>query len=589
MITNLALFEGGEAVIHKLSRPYPKYDFMQTQAKIDHFHKSGTKPMTCKKIADSGFVCPKMKSGSCTCNAPAGLAFKAYTVPELKKLLLAQKKTGEATQDLIVAKQFVEAYLFNVEPDVAEVFIANDVKGHFGFKASDIKALPAFHKELYRQFASQREVKSDKFREELPPWYEFTDRGALRFMPSVLADHCAENEPIIYVGDSYYFYDGGVYLPRNDMAAERHIRGHMARDKYKTSGQIVDAEHQWRIQIDRPVTEINPNPYLLNCRNGLFNVLTEEFLPHKSSILSTIQVRGKYDPTAQCPVFLQYLSGVLPETEHALVQEMLGYFLIPVNKAQKSFLLVGKKDSGKSTLLEVVQNVLLGEGNFSTLSWQALDDRFSTFQLFGKLANVFADLPSKNLQDTGIFKAITGEDYIMGERKHKDGFSFKPFARLLFSCNKIPKNYSDRSSAFYGRLILMRFDHTIPANQQDKSLKEKLAQEADGILAWALVGLKRLMQNNYAFSETDRTRSELQKYMTENSNVLTFLEEQCVFDPGFESFREDIYNAYTEFCAANGGQPMSQIRFNSELEEHNDAVKRCQIMNRKAWRGVRLA
>jgi phage/plasmid primase, P4 family, C-terminal domain len=258
-------------------------------------------------------------------------------------------------------------------------------------------------------------------------------------------------------------------------------------------------------------------------------------------------------------------------------------------KAQKSFLLVGKKDSGKSTLLYVVNDVLLGKENVSTLSWHAMDDKFQTFQLFGKLANIFADLPSRDLQDSGIFKAITGEDYIMGERKHKDGFSFKPFARLLFSCNKIPKNYNDRTDAFYGRLILIRFDHSFPENKQDKSLKEKLMTEADGILMWALIGLKRLMENNYVFSETDRTRAEMKKYMNESSTALTFLDEECETELGYESFRDDVYNAYTEFCSANGSKPMSKIRFNDEVADHyGEAVQRCQIMNRRSWRGLRL-
>jgi hypothetical protein len=64
--------------------------------------------------------------------------------------------------------------------------------------------------------------------------------------------------------------------------------------------------------------------------------------------------------------------------------------------------------------------------------------------LFGKLANIFADLPSKAIDDGGMFKSLTGEDYVTAERKNKDPFSFRPYARLLFSCNEIPKNYNDQ-------------------------------------------------------------------------------------------------------------------------------------------------
>jgi len=337
------------------------------------------------------------------------------------------------------------------------------------------------------------------------------------------------------------------------------------------------------------VREINVNPYLMNFKNGLYNLLTDELLPHDSEVLSTIRLGGSYDPEAQCPIFLKYLRDVLPESELPLIQEILGYMCVPINKAQKSFVLVGKPDSGKSTLLNVVHDIMLGENNVSSLTWQALDEKFATVQLFGKLANIFADLPSASIRDTGTFKAITGEDYISAQHKFKEYFSFKPFCRLLFSCNNIPKNYSDRSDGFYRRLILIRFEHTIPEERKDVHLKEKLALEADGILTWALVGLKRLMANNYRFSETERTKAELTSYKAENSSVLAFVEECCVIESGTECLREELFAAYQEYCHANGQKPVSQKRFNPDIESIPGVDRGLEVVSRrKTWRGIRV-
>jgi putative DNA primase/helicase len=589
MITNLALFEGGETAIHRLSKPYPKYSFPQTQAKIDHFHKSGTKPMTCQKIAEHGFVCPHIKDGSCKCKSPAGLAFISLDTGELRKCLASCKVTNMPIDDVTTARRFINDYLYNIDAGLAETFISSEIKAKFGFKTADLKQLAVFHKDIHQAFFTVQQSKRDRHGDELPSWYEFTERGALRFMPSVLADYCADNERVFYCADSYYFYENGVYTPKNDMAAERRIREYMARDRHKTTAQISDAEHQWRIQIDKSVREINVNPYIINLKNGLYNVLTETLEAHTPHILSTIRLGGALNPEAECPVFMKYLSDVLPESEFPLIQEIMGYCCIPINRAQKSFVLVGKPDSGKSTLLYIIEDVLLGEDNVSSLTWQALDDRFSTFQLFGKLANIFADLPTQNLKDTGTFKAITGEDYIMGERKHKDGFSFKPFARLLFSCNNIPKNYADRSDGFYRRLILIRFENTIPDEKKDGELKEKLMREADGILAWSLVGLKRLMENDYRFSETSRTQAELRNYKSENSSVLSFVDECCVLEPTAETLREELYAAYTEYCNANGQKPVSQTRFNKELDGIDSLSRGVEpVAHRRTWCGIQL-
>ena len=106
-------------------------------------------------------------------------------------------------------------------------------------------------------------------------------------------------------------------------------------------------------------------------------------------------------------------------------------------------------------------------------SWQALNERFKPAELFGKLANIFADLPTKNIDDNGIFKALVGEDYLTVEKKNKNPFSFQSSARLLFSCNSIPMNYGDKSEGFYRRLIIIRFNRTVPPEKRDPELLEK--------------------------------------------------------------------------------------------------------------------
>lgn len=52
------------------------------------------------------------------------------------------------------------------------------------------------------------------------------------------------------------------------------------------------------------------------------------------------------------------------------------------------------------------------------------------------------------------------------EKKNRNPFSFQSTARLLFSCNNIPRNYGDRSEGFYRRLIIIRFDHAVPEEKR---------------------------------------------------------------------------------------------------------------------------
>ena len=184
----------------------------------------------------------------------------------------------------------------------------------------------------------------------------------------------------------------------------------------------------------------------------------------------------------------------------------------------------------------------------------------------------------------------SGEDFISGERKHKDPFSFKPYARFMYSCNDIPKNYGDRSEAFYRRLIIIRFSKPVPEDRRDLDLKEKLAMERDGILTWAITGLKRLISQNYQFSETERTKAEVNRYKVESNSVLSFAEECCELDEKAECLRQELYDAYKLYCEESGLSPMSNRRFNRELETISGVTAALDtVTRRKTWRGIRRA
>ncbi|MEG2435503.1 MAG: phage/plasmid primase, P4 family [Ruthenibacterium sp.] len=587
MITNLAVFEGGESLIHALSRQYPKYNMRETQDKIRHYLESGTKPITCKTIAEKGFVCPKLGTQECACKAPAALCYHPMTTEELRLELSNLPVSKAATEDMQTAMDFIRRAVFNIDPVVAATFIDFEVKEHFGMKTGMMKNLVSMQKELYRDYRSNKDTRRETADVALPDWYEPTEKSGLRFIPGYLANHMASEVAAFYGAGAYYFYANGVYSMQEDITASAKARSFMI-PRYTTLNQIADAVGQWRMQILRPVREINCNPFIVNLRNGLYNVLDDSFKAHTPEYISTVQISATYDPDAKCPQFVAFLRQILGDSEVPLIQEMLGYFLIPINKAQKSFVMVGAANAGKSTLLNVVQEILLGSENVSNIPWQNLADRFNKAELFGKLANIFADLPTRNIDDSGMFKAITGEDYITAERKNKDPFSFRPYARLLFSCNDIPRNYGDRSDGFYRRLIIIRFNKSIPKEQRDPNLADKLAQERNGILMWALDGLKRLIANSYQFSETNATRAELDRYRIESNSVLSFVHEFCELSDDKFTIRDELFTRYREYCGNAGMKPVSQTNFNKEIQNNLQTVTRGQdkLSGRRVWRGI---
>lgn len=592
MITNLAPFEGGTKLIHKLSAPYPGYTEAGTQKKINHFLESGTNPITCRTICDKGFKCPKFAAGECPVKSPAAWCYQPMSADVLLEVLDAIPVTEDTLTDSKAAQKFVEDYLYNQDVVTADVVINEKIRKHFNLKASSLKSLNAVFRNISRSYQSGRNAKRAKAGTAVPEWYEPTDNG-LRFLPGVLAKHMAEEQRVFYAAEQHFRYQGGVYQEMSEMEAQRLVQEKMLIRETKMT-QIVDAEKQWRLLVQKDLRELNANPYIINIRNGLYNVLEDTLIPHTPDYYSTVQLNVSYDKNADCPLFKRFLAESMDGDmeQVALIQEILGYFLIPVNAAQKCFVIVGVAAAGKSVLLRVLNDVLLGRQNVSNVSWQALNERFKTAELFGKLANIFADLPTKNIDDNGIFKALVGEDYLTVEKKNKNPFSFQSTARLLFSCNSIPKNYGDKSEGFYRRLIIIRFNHTVPPDKRDPELLDKFRMEADGIFLYALEGLRRLMKNHYLFSETQTNADELQQYREESDSVLSFVKECCevTMDDSVAAGSTELFNAYKAYCEECGLKPYAQKNFVQLLTTGHPSVERGvdSLGKRRVLKGITL-
>ena len=589
MITNLALFKGGAYRIHELSKDYKTYSEKETEEKISNFLKSGAGPMTCETLRDRGYTCPRYGK-TCYGKSPASLAFKPLTVKDIRECIKTLKvsEVSNAT-NVDTALRFIENYMYNIGVALGKSLIEEDLANHLKIKNS--KDLISFYREVVRNFKKERGNKAKSKNKSKPknsgnlPWYEEQEKG-LKFLPFVLAKHLSETRDVYYGGESFLIYENGVYNISGEKEAGRIIMDYML-PNYCIMASIRDCREQWDILVSKDFDDFNRNPYLVNVRNGLLDIRDMSFKEHTPSYLSTVQLNVEYNPQIDCPQFKKFLNEVLDCKLIPLVQEIVGYLLTTNTASQKAFVFWGPARTGKSTLLWVVEYLLLGKKNVSNIPWQEIGDKFKTAELLGKLANVFSDLPSKSIDDTGIFKVVTGEDYLMAEKKNKNPFKFKPFARLVFSCNELPRNYVDRTEGFYRRLIIVPFSRQIDKSKIDKSLKYKFQREKEGILNWALEGLKRLYENNFEFSENELTDGVKKEYKRENNNVISFVEECCEIDSLFSCSRIEIYEAYKEFCVEAGLKALSQIKFNKELEG-NFNITRSRSGKLRLWNGVRI-
>ena len=328
----------------------------------------------------------------------------------------------------------------------------------------------------------------------------------------------------------------------------------------------IDAQQLW----DRP--RFNA----INVKNGLVEIETGELKAHNPDFLSSIQLPVKFDPNATCPAWERFIHEAFPADVVELGWEIFGYLMVPDTSIQKStILLLGEGGNGKSVYLQGVIAFLGRENTYSATLQKIADNRFTVAQLEGRLVNVCADLPHKALRDAGMFKALTGGDTIEAERKYQPPFTFKPFARLIFSANSLPP-VTDSSDGFFDRWLIVPFDQTfrgsdgeIPREELDARLSDP--REQSGLLNKALEALRRLRRNNH-FTESQTTRAAFDEFRQTTDSFALYLEKHTIPQPDGTAFCDDFRSDYNSYARNEKMPSLSDSQLGQKVAKHRPGV-----------------
>ena len=171
-----------------------------------------------------------------------------------------------------------------------------------------------------------------------------------------------------------------------------------------------------------------------------------------------------------------------------------------------------------------------------------------------KLLCLDDDMELSALKSTAdIKKLVTAEIPVDVEAKGKQSFQTKLHARFIAFGNGSPRALYDKSDGFARRLLILTTKPKPEGRQDDPFLAEKLKTEKDAILRWMFDGLQRLLQNNYQFTISERTRRNNREAVSENCNVFDFMTDEGAVVYGKEKSItcSDFYAVYEWWCRDN--------------------------------------
>lgn len=355
-------------------------------------------------------------------------------------------------------------------------------------------------------------------------------------------------------GRLYLYNKKGVFEELSEVELGKVIRSLMHEGRWNSWNSKAEAEAvKALLRESNTVEEMNTMRDYINLKNGMLSLETFELLPHHPDYLSTVQLPIEYDSTAKAPSFMKFLGEITFDDEELINvhQEIIGYLLSAETKAEKAFFFYGSGANGKSVLISIITR-LVGKENVSSIPLSEFGQQFGLQGLINKTVNIAAEneLGGKALK-TENFKAIVSGDTITINIKYYPAISYKPYCKLVFVVNTLPDSM-DVTNGYFRKLMIVPFIRTFKPNERNVNLSQELLDELPGILNWAIIGLKRLRENNYQFSQCKVIEECHRSYYAEQNPVKEFFLEHVVLKEGVRTKRSDFYDKYLVWLNMQG-------------------------------------
>ena len=357
-----------------------------------------------------------------------------------------------------------------------------------------------------------------------------------RIIEPAYCEALLSRKPMVCVHGKLYGFDG--LCPDGEVSREilLDIRDYVTSNVARKVSNLLSALKIYCSVDQLPVCEDR-----IHFMNGTY-FLDRGFVPQKEICMNRLPVN--YNPQAAEPArWISFLRELFYEDEIPMVQEFLGYCLIPTTRAQKMLLVIGNGGEGKSRIGRVMRAVFGDNMNVTSIQKLACD-RFCRADQEGILVVVDDDMRMDALEDTNNLKQIvTVEGKVDLERKGQQSVQGLLYVRVMGFGNGTLSALYDRSDGFYRRQLVVLTKPKDKDRIDDVMLGEKLAAEVEGIVLWMLEGLHRLISQDFHFTISERTRQNMDEIRRSDNNIMEFYESTGYirFEKGTYASTRDLY------------------------------------------------
>jgi putative DNA primase/helicase len=340
-------------------------------------------------------------------------------------------------------------------------------------------------------------------------------------------------------------------------------------------------------RIAATIDQWDSDPWLLNTPAFTVDLRTGEHRPHVPSDYCTRQTA--VSPSGTCPLWITFLVKTFAGDEQLIeyVQRVAGYALTGKTSEHAMFFCYGTGANGKSTMLNTLSGILgdyCAVPQIETFTASNTDRHPTEMAMLRGARIVIANETEEGRRwAEAKIKAVTSGDPITARQMRQDPFTFVPQFKLIMAGNHKP-GLSGVDEAIRRRMNLIPFAVTIPENDRDPELFEKLKNEWPGILAWMIEGCLKWQKKGLQPPVAVQKATEL--YLESEDTLTLWTDECCEKEVAAWEKSSDLFDSWKEWADRAAEYVGSQKRFVQALEAKG--FKQQRKNKGRGFLGVRL-
>ena len=413
-------------------------------------------------------------------------------------------------------------------------------------------------------------------------WIEKTEKPNGKFKEKIIQgklEYCIGqtlNYHLISNGNNkkrkIYVYDNGVYKETSQENLKTYVKKYIP--IHLLTDQILNSVTNLLVSNEsKDPSILLGKEHIINLKNGLYNLETGKLEKHRPEYISENQLNvcfnEEYINNGYWDKYIDTLTMGDAEIKNVL-QEWIGLILSNYNGwiVKKMLILKGQRDTGKSKIINILEDILGNEKNM-TMSLQSWGDKFALGDLDGKRLVGAGEISTDKIDAATIeaIKMMTGGDRVPIEQKFESKGSTKFRGFLVYCGNHLPDMIGTKFEAVFNRIMIIPCNNIIPEDEQDHDIFSKLLKDKEYILMWGLTGLKRLIENNFKFTYSQKIEETINMYKKDVDSVGYFINKNFLIT-GNRKDRirtSELYNSYIHWCTINLYNTRSKGEFKNRI------------------------